>query len=81
MNFDFVSNFGAMGWGVLGYVVPFLFVLTIVVFFHELGHLLIARWCGVKSSRFQSDLAANWSASMTGTEPGGRFQPFPSAVM
>jgi regulator of sigma E protease len=28
-------------------IVPFLFVLTIVVFFHELGHFLIARWCGV----------------------------------
>ena len=26
---------------------PFLFVLTIVVFFHELGHFLVARWCGV----------------------------------
>jgi regulator of sigma E protease len=52
MNFDFVSNFGAMGWGVLGYVVPFLFVLTIVVFFHELGHFLIARWCGVKVLTF-----------------------------
>ena len=32
----------------LGYVVPFLFVLTVVVFFHELGHFLVARWCGVK---------------------------------
>ena len=28
-------------------IVPFLFVLTIVVFFHELGHFLVARWCGV----------------------------------
>ncbi|HET9904610.1 MAG TPA: RIP metalloprotease RseP [Xanthobacteraceae bacterium] len=38
------------GWGnwLVGYAVPFLFVLTIVVFFHELGHFLIARWCGVK---------------------------------
>jgi RIP metalloprotease RseP len=27
---------------------PFLFVLSIVVFFHELGHFLIARWCGVR---------------------------------
>src|SRR5204863_994551 len=29
-------------------VVPFLFVLSVVVFFHELGHFLVARWCGVK---------------------------------
>ena len=40
-----VSNWG--GW-LSGYVLPFLFVLTIVVFFHELGHFLVARWCGVK---------------------------------
>ncbi len=36
----------------LAYVVPFLFVLTIVVFFHELGHFLIARWCGIKVVTF-----------------------------
>ena len=34
--------------GGFGYVVPFLFVLTIVVFFHELGHFLVARLCGVR---------------------------------
>jgi regulator of sigma E protease len=28
--------------------VPFLFVLSLVVFFHELGHFLVARWCGVR---------------------------------
>ena len=31
----------------LSYIVPFIFVLTIVVFFHELGHFYIARRCGV----------------------------------
>ncbi len=31
-------------WGGL----PVLFVFSIVVFFHELGHFLIARWCGVR---------------------------------
>lgn len=31
----------------VGYVPPFLFVLTIVVFFHELGHFLVGRACGV----------------------------------
>ena len=29
------------------WVIPFLFVLTVVVFIHELGHFLVARWCGV----------------------------------
>lgn len=34
------------------YIVPFLFVLTVVVFFHELGHFLVARWAGVKVETF-----------------------------
>ncbi|MCC0016387.1 MAG: RIP metalloprotease RseP [Rhodobiaceae bacterium] len=42
----------AWGSSLLGYVLPFLFVLTIVVFFHELGHFLVARWCGVKVDAF-----------------------------
>ena len=33
-------------------VLPFLFVLTVVVFFHELGHFLVARWAGVKVTDF-----------------------------
>src|SRR5271170_1428643 len=32
----------------IGAIVPFLFLLTIIVFFHELGHFLVARWCGVR---------------------------------
>lgn len=40
------------GFALLGYVVPFLIVLTIVVFFHELGHFLVARWNGVKVDAF-----------------------------
>src|SRR5262245_46505317 len=31
-------------WGGL----PVLFVFILVVFFHELGHFLVARWCGVR---------------------------------
>jgi regulator of sigma E protease len=34
--------------GVAGSIVPFLFTLTIIVFFHELGHFLVARWCGIR---------------------------------
>jgi regulator of sigma E protease len=29
------------------WVLAFVFVLTVIVFFHELGHFLVARWCGV----------------------------------
>ncbi len=39
-------------WSVAEYVLPFLFVLGLVVFFHELGHFLIGRWCGVKVEAF-----------------------------
>ncbi|MCP4380443.1 MAG: RIP metalloprotease RseP [Hyphomicrobiales bacterium] len=28
-------------------IVPVLFILTVIVFIHELGHFLAARWCGV----------------------------------
>jgi regulator of sigma E protease len=39
-------------WSMLSVLVPFLFVLTVVVFIHELGHFLVARWCGVKVKAF-----------------------------
>ena len=48
MSMDIMGGLSAFGGGLVGYLVPFLFVLTIVVFFHELGHFLIARWCGIK---------------------------------
>jgi len=48
MGSYFLSHLHALGGGVVGYLVPFLFVLSLVVFFHELGHFLVARWCGVR---------------------------------
>jgi regulator of sigma E protease len=39
-------------WSLAWCVLPFLFVLSLVVFFHELGHFLIGRWCGVKVEIF-----------------------------
>ena len=52
MSEFFLHSFNTLGHGLIGYVVPFLFVLTIVVFFHELGHFLVARWAGVKVLTF-----------------------------
>src|SRR6476619_3546316 len=52
MSDFFVHSFNTLSHGLLGYIVPFLFVLTIVVFFHELGHFLVARWAGVKVLTF-----------------------------
>jgi regulator of sigma E protease len=48
MSFDLLNGMNMLGSGVLGILVPFLFVLTLVVFFHELGHFIVARWCGVR---------------------------------
>ncbi len=39
-------------WSAAAYVVPFIFVLSLVVFFHELGHFLVGRRCGVKVDAF-----------------------------
>ncbi len=38
--------------GFIHTIVPFLFVMTVIVFFHELGHFLVGRWCGVRVSTF-----------------------------
>jgi regulator of sigma E protease len=46
MSFDFLHGLATFG------IIPFLVVLTIVVFFHEFGHFLVARWCGVKVVTF-----------------------------
>src|ERR1700757_1305877 len=48
MSWNFVQHFSMLGNVVVSFVVPFLFVLTIIVFFHELGHFLMARWCGIR---------------------------------
>lgn len=44
-GFDYTLTF-------LGYMIPFLFVLALVVFIHEMGHFLVGRWCGVKVETF-----------------------------
>ncbi|MFH1339734.1 MAG: RIP metalloprotease RseP [Pseudomonadota bacterium] len=52
MSEFFLNSFNTLSHGFIGYIIPFLFVLTIVVFFHELGHFLVARWAGVKVLTF-----------------------------
>jgi regulator of sigma E protease len=34
------------------YAASFIFVLTLIVFVHEYGHFIVARWCGVKVETF-----------------------------
>ena len=35
-----------------GYIVPFILVLSLLVFVHEMGHYLVGRWCGIRSTAF-----------------------------
>ncbi len=37
-----------LGW----YVLPFIVILSAIVFIHELGHYLVGRWCGVRIDAF-----------------------------
>src|SRR6266481_2131080 len=43
MGSNLLSSLGALGGNFTNWVVPVLFTLTIIVFFHELGHFLVAR--------------------------------------
>ena len=36
----------------LSAIVPFIILLGILIFVHELGHFLVARWCGVRCEVF-----------------------------
>ncbi|HLY06913.1 MAG TPA: RIP metalloprotease RseP [Rhizomicrobium sp.] len=38
--------------GFVHYIVPFLLMITPIIFFHELGHFLVARACGVRIDTF-----------------------------
>ena len=37
---------------ILYYIIPFIIVLGILIFVHELGHFLIAKWCNIKVLKF-----------------------------
>lgn len=49
---DFLSMLHLPVTTVILYAVPFLVALMLIVFIHELGHFLVARWCGVSVEAF-----------------------------
>jgi regulator of sigma E protease len=51
---------------IFGTIVPFLFVLSIVIFFHELGHFLVGRLCGVKIDVFSLGFGPEVAAVVDG---------------
>ncbi len=49
---DFLASIFSTDGLLVGTLVPFLFVLTVVVFVHEMGHYLVGRWCGIGVTAF-----------------------------
>jgi len=47
-----LANLATSTSGVMLTILQFLVVLTIVVFVHEFGHFIVARWCGVTVKTF-----------------------------
>ena len=46
---EFVAIIGDV---LLNYALPAILVLMLVMFFHELGHFQVGRWCGVQIQVF-----------------------------
>lgn len=49
---EFLTGIFATDGFLIGVLLPFLFVLLIVIFIHELGHYLVGRWCGIGAKVF-----------------------------
>ncbi|MEX0343600.1 MAG: RIP metalloprotease RseP [Rhizobiaceae bacterium] len=49
---DFLLNLFSTEGVLIGTIVPFLIVLGVVVFVHEMGHYLVGRWCGIGVQAF-----------------------------
>lgn len=49
---DFLTSIFSTDGLLIGVIVPFLFVLTVVVFVHEMGHYLVGRLCGIGVKTF-----------------------------
>ena len=62
----------------LNNIVPFLLIITLLVFVHEMGHFLIARRCGVRVEVFSIGFGPElfgWTGKETGTR--WRFSAIP----
>jgi len=47
-----LNEISGLGLSVITYTLPYIAVLAVVIFIHEMGHFLVARWCGVKVLTF-----------------------------
>jgi regulator of sigma E protease len=50
---DYIHQYANWGWdGMTGFIIPFIIVLSVLVFVHEWGHYIVARMCGVRVEKF-----------------------------
>lgn len=49
---EFLGTFFSLDNILITTIIPFLIVLTVVVFVHEMGHYLVGRWCGIGVREF-----------------------------
>ena len=61
--------------GLWTYVIPFLVVLTVLVFVHELGHYWVARRNGVRIETFSIGFGPELFGRPTGPVPAGSSAP------
>ena len=48
----FILDISFFVWDTVGSLFPFVVLLSLLIFIHEWGHFIIARWCGVKVEVF-----------------------------
>ena len=62
-------------------IVALLIVLGVVVFIHELGHFLAARWAGVRVNTFSIGLVPQLSDGMINVAHNGNWRAYRWAAM
>ncbi len=62
-----------MGW----YILPFIAIMSAIVFFHELGHYAVGRWCGVKIEAFSLGFGPELFARVDSRGTRWRLGAFP----
>ncbi len=49
---DLLTGITGLFGPILGTLIPFILVLAVVIFVHEMGHYLVGRWCGIGVQTF-----------------------------
>lgn len=58
----------------MGNIVTFILVLSLLVFVHEMGHYLVGRWSGIRILAFSVGFGPEIFASPTATGHAGRLR-------